>query len=239
MQRFRLILFLSLFTAGSAYSQVLKPGNAGLLFHGAVFDASSFKPLTGSHIIINSLPVTLSDEEGRFAFRVFSGDTVVFTRLGYKPVVLNISDTLSGKEYVSGIYMHADTIEIEEVVIMPRYSGLRSEMFTSRPESNIRIENARYNLEVSSYQGRMGISKLGDPSTNYEVLRNQQKSEAYTKGQIPSDRIVGLSPFMLIPAAYLLMNGLPEKPSPLKPQLTEQEVDHIHKTYLERMRIRE
>jgi len=233
MWRFRQILMILLIAEGSAYSQVLKPENTGLLFHGAVFDALSLKPLTGSQIIINSSQVTLSDEEGRFAFSVFSGDTVVFTRLGYKPVVLNISDTLSGKEYVSGIYMRADTIEIEEVVIIPRFSSLRSDMFTSRPETNIRIENAKYNLEVSSYQGRIGISKLGDPSTNYEVLRNQQKSEAYTKGQIPSDRIVGLSPFMLIPAAYLLMNGLPEKPSPLKPQLTEQEVDKIHKKYLE------
>jgi hypothetical protein len=68
------------------------------------------------------------------------------------------------------------------------------------------------------------------------VLRNQQKSVAYTKGQIPPDRIVGLSPFMLIPAAYLLINGLPEKPSPLKPQLTEKEVDNIHKKYLEKIR---
>jgi hypothetical protein len=71
---------------------------------------------------------------------------------------------------------------------------------------------------------------------NYQVIKRQQLSNAITKGQIPSDRIVGISPFMLIPAAYLLMNGFPERPSPLKPQLTEKEVEQIHRKYLETLK---
>jgi len=216
--------------------QVLKDAGSGILFQGAVFDASTLRALAGSQIIINSKSYSVSDEEGRFAFHVFRGDTVLFTRVGYKSALLSISDTLSGREFVAGVYMQTDTLEIEEVVIIPRYSNLRSEMFTSRPEADIKIENAKYNLEVSSYQGRMGTSRLGDPAMNYEVLRQQHRSDAYSKGQIPSDRIVGLSPFMIIPAAYLLMNGLPQKPSPLKPQITEQEVEQIHRRYIENIR---
>ncbi|OFY64855.1 MAG: hypothetical protein A2V64_04045 [Bacteroidetes bacterium RBG_13_43_22] len=225
-----LILF---FIVSSLTGQVLKDAARGVLFHGLVIDAKTLNPLSGSQIIINRAFSAISDYEGRFAFYVRRGDTVVFTMLGYKSTILNISDTLSGREFVAGIYLHTDTISIDEVVIIPRYSNLRSEMFTSKPESSIQVENAKYNLEVSAYQGRMGQSRLGDPSINYEVLRQQQRNDAYTKGQIPSDRIVGLSPFMLIPAAYLLMNGLPEKPSPLKPQLTEKEVEQIHRKYLE------
>lgn len=232
-----LLIILQLFLAGySLTGQVMKNADSKVLFQGVVVDANSFNPLNGSQIIINRILTTLSDEEGRFAFYVRRGDTVVFTRLGYKSAVVNISDTLSGREYLAGIYMHPDTILIEEVVIIPRYSNLRSQMFTSRPESNAQVEHAKYNLEVSSYQGRLSQSKLGDPSMNYEVIRQQQRSSAITKGQIPSDRIVGISPLLLIPAAYLLMNGLPEKPSPMKPHLSEQEVDQLHRKYLESLK---
>jgi hypothetical protein len=216
--------------------QVLKDSGTRILFHGLVMDAKTLSPISGSQIIINSAFSSVSDQQGQFAFYIRIGDTVTFSRLGYKTAILNISDTLTGKEFVAGVYMSTDTLTIDEVVIIPRYSNLRSEMFTSKPESSTQMENARYNLEVSSYQGRTGQSKLGDPSINYEILRRQQRSAAYSKGQIPSDRIVGISPLMLIPAAYLLMNGLPEKPSPFKPQLTEQEVDQIHRKYVETLR---
>ena len=236
MRKCFLIALVIFFTTSSLTGQVLKDAGKGILFHGLVVDSRTLNPLSGSQIIINNAFSSISDYEGKFAFYVRRGDTIVFTMLGYKSTILNISDTLSGKEFVAGIYMHTDTISIEEVVIIPRYSNLRSELFTSKPESNIQIENAKYNLEVSAYQGRMGQSRLGDPSINYEVLRQQQRNDAYTKGQIPSDRILGLSPFMLIPAAYLLMNGLPERPSPLKPQLTEQEVEQIHRKYIETLK---
>jgi hypothetical protein len=236
MRKYSLLILGLFLTVSSLSGQVLKDAARGILFHGLVVDAKTLNPLSGSQIIINRSFTSISDDEGKFAFFVRRGDTVIFTRLGYKSAVLNISDTLSGKEFIAGVYMHSDTISIGEVVIIPRYSNLRSEMFTSRPESDIQIENARYNLEVSSYQGRISQSELGDPSMNYEVIRRQQRSAAITKGQIPSDRIVGISPLMLIPAAYILMNGLPEKPSPLKPQLTGKEVEQIHRKYLETLR---
>ena len=229
-------MFITLFSANRLTGQVLKDSDTRILLHGAVFDANTFNPLTGSQIMVSRKFSSVSDNEGKFALYVRRGDTVIFTRLGYKTALLNISDTLTGKEFIAGVYMHSDTLSIDEVVIIPRYSSLRSELFTSKPGANIEVEHAKYNLEVSSYQGRIGQSKLGDPSMNYEVLRQQERNDAYSKGQIPSDRIAGLSPFMLIPAAYLLMNGLPDKLSPLKPQLTDQEVERIHRKYLETLR---
>ncbi len=231
-----LILFLII---NSVSGQILKDAGSWILFHGIVMDAGTLDPVEGSQIMINRIFSSVSDDEGKFAFHVNRGDTVIFSMLGYKSVELQISDTLSGREFIAGIYLNTDTVAIGEVVIVPRLTNLRSEIFTSHPETNKIIENAKYNLEVSSYQGRVSQGKLGDPSLNYEVLRQQQRADAYTKGQIPPDRIVGLSPLMIIPATYLLMNGLPGKPPPMKPQLTEQEVDQLHKKYLETIRQRE
>jgi hypothetical protein len=153
--------------------------------------------------------------------------------LGYKSTILYISDTLTGREFIAGIYMSTDTLSIGEVVIFPRLRNLKSEILNPRSELNPKIENAKYNLEVSTYQGKMGINKLGDPASNYELLRQRQRNDAYSKGQIPSDRIAGISPLLIFPAIYLLMNGMPEKPAPLQPHLTDQEISQIHKKYLE------
>jgi hypothetical protein len=87
---------------------------------------------------------------------------------------------------------------------------------------------------LSAYQGRISQGKLGDPASNYEFLRQKQKADTYEKGGIPSDKMVGISPFMLLPAAYLLINGLPDKPPTLKPQITRQEIDQLNARYLER-----
>ena len=207
-----------------------------MLFQGIIMEKQNEIPLPNAHIFINRSLSSASNEDGRFAFYAAKNDTVIFSLLGYKPLFFHISDTLSGREFVAGIYMSADTVSIDEVVILPRLANLRSDIFNPRSEKSRQNQNASNNLELSAYQAKMNQNKLGDPSTNYEVLRQRQKDDAYTKGQIPSDRIVGLSPLLLIPAAYMLLHGLPEKPAPLQPSLTEQEVNEIHKRYLESIR---
>jgi len=239
MKRYSLILIIPFLLINSLSGQVLRDTDSSILFHGLVIDAVTLDPLEGSQIMINGVLTSVSDNEGKFAFYINRKDTVIFSMLGYKSALFNISDTLTGREFIAGVYLHTDTLLIEEVVIIPRVSTLKSEMFTSHPETNRVMENAKYNLEVSSYQGRVSQGRLGDPSLNYEVLRQQQRVDAYTKGQIPPDRIVGISPLTIIPAVYLLMNGLPGKPPPLKPQLTELEVDELQRTYLEKIRKRE
>jgi hypothetical protein len=74
---------------------------------------------------------------------------------------------------------------------------------------------------------------MGDPSVNYEILRQKQKTDAFERGGIPSDRIAGLSPFLLIPAAYLLIRGVPEPPTPPKPQLSSKDLLELQNRYLE------
>jgi len=206
-----------------------------ILFHGLIIDATTLSPIANSQIKINRSFSSVSNEGGAFTFWVNRRDTVIFSRLGYRSTIFYVSDTLAGKEFNAGIYMTSDTLSIGEVIIVPRLSNLKSELLNTRPEPQPEIENARYNVAVSAYQGRKSQSSLGDPATNYEILRRKQRIYAYERGGIPSDRIVGLSPFMLIPAVYLLFNGLPENPAPtsMKSSLSRQEVDQIHKKYLE------
>ncbi len=213
---------------------------AGMRIHlrGMVMDATTYSAVQGSQIYINKDFSAVSAGDGTFSLYVNKNDTVSFKSLGYKPDSLFISDTLSGREFITGIFLSNDTISIGEVIILPRFTNLKSEILNSRSITSTEMENARYNVAVSAYQGRTTINSLGDPANNYELLRQKQKVDAYEKGGIPSDKMIGLSPFLLVPAAYLLIHGPPEKPTPYKPQLTDQEVDEIHKKYLETRNMR-
>jgi hypothetical protein len=236
MKKHFLLLLALLILALPSFCQVVKTGEGMILFHGLIMDGGTEVPLPNSQIFINKSFTSISDNEGKFAFYVNRHDTVVFSTLGYKSIVLHISDTLQGKEFIAGIYMQTDTVNIGEVIIVPRMTSLRSELLRPQAGASTQLENAKNNLAISAYQGRVNQSKLGDPAMNYEMLRQKQKADAYSKGQIPPDKILGLSPLLLIPAAYLLINGLPEKPSPLKPRLTDQEVESIHRKYIESLK---
>jgi len=236
MKQFLMIVFLSCTCLFTLDGQGTGTDDGLIRINGIVMDALTMEPLPGSQITMGKRFFFNTDEEGRFSFRISRMDTVVFSILGYRPAVFLVSDTLRGREFNAGIYLHQDTLSIGEVIIIPRLDGLRREMLKPASVPDPETENARYNLAVSAYQGRVGQVNLGDPESNYEVLRQKQRTEAYEKGGIPSDRILGLSPFMLIPAAYLLLNGLPERPPALKPDLSASEIDQINRKYLESLK---
>jgi hypothetical protein len=224
-------VLLCLFLSGKG--QTVNQQAGSILFHGIVIDAKSLTPLAGTQVSINKVFSGISSSEGKFAFSVLRGDTIIFSRLGYKGVQMMVSDTLRGIEFLAGIYMSQDTVAIGEIVIVPRIGNLKSDLLKPKADLNIPLENAKSNLAISAYQGRFTQSQLGDPIINYELLRQKQRSDAYTKGQIPPDKMIGISPLLLIPAAYLLMNGLPEKPEMPDPVLSDHEIDQIHKRYLQ------
>jgi hypothetical protein len=234
MKKVWLILVVIVICSFDATSQVENAADRKILLNGIIRDASTLVPLENTQIKINGSFVSVSDEEGTFIVRVNKRDSIEFSLLGYRPAYFFVSDTLSSSEFLTGVYMRTDTLSIGEVVITPRLSYLRSDILKT-PPTTVEMENAKYNLAVSAYQGKVAISRLGDPASNYSVLHQKQRLDAFEKGTIPSDRMVALSPLILIPAAYLLMNGLPEREPPLKSNLTKQELDQIHKKYLETM----
>ena len=236
MRSYILILTSLFFLFQTTLSQERKQSGSGIMFRGLVLDAATLSPIPNSQIYINKSLTGVSNTDGSFTFYVNRSDTVIFNSLGYKQTRYLISDTLRGREFNAGIFMSTDTIDIGEVIIIPRQSTLKYEIMNAPPRSPGIMDNAKSNVAVSAYQGRTTQGQLGDPMNNYAVISQQQKTMAYEKGGIPSDQTVALNPFILIPAAYLLIKGLPEKPLPMKSVLTPAEVDQIHRKYLESKR---
>lgn len=235
MRRTCLIICFLLYGLSFVFCQQGERSDNRILFRGVVIAASSQERLHGSQIYINRRAAGISRNDGTFSFYASRNDTILFTMLGYSPARMIVSDTLTGKEFLTGIYLQTDTLDIGEVIILPRITNLKAEIISSMMETNSQMANARSNISIASYQGRTGQGTMGDPSINYEILRQKQKTEAYEKGGIPSDKILGLSPLMLIPAAYLLLNGLPEVPEAPDPRISQKDLDELNSQFLKKL----
>jgi hypothetical protein len=233
MKRCFLFVLILMFILQICLAQKNVDSEVRIMFHGIVMDANTFNPISNSQILINHDFTSVSSSDGTFSFFVNINDTVLFKHLGYKPTTMFVSDTLAGKDFNAGIYMKSDTVSIGEVIIIPRFVNLKTEIMNTPSRIPSTMDNARYNVAISGYQGRTTQGKLGDPSMNYGHIRQQQKTDAYEKGGIPSDQISGISPLLLIPAAYLLIHGAPAKPALFEHKLTNQELEQIQKKYLE------
>lgn len=207
-----------------------------IIFTGIVKDKSTFSPLPNTQISVNQDFSAVSDSSGTFSIIVHKNDTVRFKQLGYKPVSWFVGDTLKGNKFVAGIYLPADTVSIGEVIIVPRNNNLRYQIMNSPSKVPATMENARYNIANAAYQGKTTTGKLGDPASNYGLIRQQQRLYAQERGGIPSSQIAGFSPLMILQAAYLLLHGLPEKPAAMEKTLTKEEIDQIQKRYFEMSR---
>lgn len=198
-----------------------------ILFHGVILDADSRQPLTGAHYRISGGRVGAADGKGMFSLFARHNDTITFTCVGYKEYRLTVHDTLRAREYVAGIYLSSDTLMIAEVVVIPRIGNLKAEIMAERPATDQELINATNNLRLSAYQGLVNPGKLGDPDTNYELMRQKQRYEAYEKGQIPSGQMLVVSPLILIPLIYVLAVGLPEEPEPPVPYISVRELERL------------
>lgn len=237
------IIFLLAFRPQCTAAQQAGP----ILFHGVILDAETRQPLTGAHYQIRGRTIAAAevremgsgasgerirssgaaDSRGMVSFYARHLDTVIFTCVGYKDYNMPVHDSLRAREYVAGIYLTSDTLMMAAVVVIPRIGNLRSAIMSEPPATNQELINATNNLRLSAYQGLTGASKLGDPATNYELLRQKQRSEAYEKGQIPSDQMLAVSPLTLIPLIYLLAVGPPEVPEPPVPYISAREMDNL------------
>jgi hypothetical protein len=198
-----------------------------ILFHGVIIDTETREPLTGAHFRIPGRSAGAADAKGMVSFYADHNDTVIFTCVGYRDYHMIISDTLRSREYIAGIYLTGDTILIPAVIVIPRMRNIRAEMMAEKPETDQEMINASNNLKISTYQGLTAASRLGDPATNYELLRQRLRIEAYEKGGIPSSAMVAISPLTLIPLIYVLAKGLPEEPEPPAPYISTRELNRI------------
>jgi len=209
-----------------------------VLLHGIIMDGETELPLGNVHYIIKNLSITgATGNDGKFSIYMERTDTIIFSHLGYIDLFFSLHDTLVGNKFVAGIFMQLDIFAIGEVVVMPRMADLRTEFRSGSNQVSQDLVNARNNITISTYQGLNNQSSLGDPETNYQLLKRKQIVNAYEKGGIPSDMMVGLNFITFLPATlYLITSGLPERPDPPKPYISQEEMERIKDIYKQNLK---
>ena len=87
---------------------------------GVICDRDSVQPLPDAIYRFGQV-VRGVDNQGRFFVHVKVGDTLYFSHVGFEPVRIVVSDTLKKDDYLLGIFMVRDTIQLAEVVVLPRF----------------------------------------------------------------------------------------------------------------------
>lgn len=237
LQRLHYILaFIVLFTIHSGYllcQGIVAAENRRIFIEGVIINSVTEEPVPNVQYSIFGRGGGVSDQAGLFAFFAIPYDTIEFRMIGFRPTLVVIDAGYTAPQYLVLIALRPDTVDLGEVVVMPRLADLRSVAESNTLFNSREFENARGNINIAVHQGLTGVNQTGDPTINYEVLRRKQVIDAYEKGGIPSDKMASISPFVIVPAIYLLMNGLPEKPAAPTPRISNRELERLKNTYRE------
>jgi len=224
-----LLIFLGL-SISTAYCQT-KPDKP-IRLSGIVVDKQTQELLVNSHYIINNKRGGVVDASGRFAIFGMVNDTIIFSYVGYKDVVVVVSDTLRRDNYLVGIFMPRDTILLDEVVILPRLGSLKSEISALSSTQDLNNLNAVNNLNMAAFTGISRNIQWSDADAQYKYVSNQIKMRAMEQGMVASDEIVAFNlaagiPFLII---YYLKGGprAPERPEVI---LSQPELERMMRAF--------
>jgi hypothetical protein len=199
---------------------------------GVVFEGDSLIPLPNAHFqVLNENLAGLTNQLGRFELFVLSGDTVKFTYVGYKDTYFEVKDTLITDDYVVGVFMSRDTIQIREVVVYPRRRDLRQDFMSIKADQDLQLDNAKRNINISSYQGINGKQVLWDSDESYKMVSQKRKMDAMNQGMVAPDQMVGISFLVLIPYAIYKLSYPDEKMSPDDIYISESEYEILLNEY--------
>jgi hypothetical protein len=204
-----------------------------ILITGVVIDGATEKGIANAQYFTRSGDGGVTGNQGYFSLFTHTGDTIEFRMVGYRPAFLAVDESLIASSYLAMIAMVTDTLQVGEVVILPQLPDLRTIATAPSVLDSKEYENARRNITVGVFQGLTTDQQMVDARANYDVLRRRQTIDAFEKGGIPSSQMVAVSPFMIVPALYLLMNGLPEEPKPPPASISNKDLERLRKAWRE------
>ena len=150
---------------------------------------------------------TLSEKNGIYSITSTPGDTILFKALGFKKKFLVVPEVFEGRLLNKDIVLSADTIPIENVVVLPwkSYNEFLKDMTTPIPVST-EIENMNQNIASieAAMSNTTGVRIT--PEAGYRYAMEQNFSNLTTRGQSPVNNL--LNPFAWAKFISGVKNGL-------------------------------
>lgn len=173
MVRISFIIFALFFCwmVNSFAQRVILPDS--LFFSGVVLNMEDDSPLSYVTCRYGGGKGLLSDVDGRFRITVRRGDSVTFTHVGFKPCVIVIPDTLTEREYLAGVFMNPDTLQLSEVLVLKRWGE----------EKRQQLLNARNNMTGILKHAYAPVKEM-DAKMNQQRMINDYARSVEMKGHV-------------------------------------------------------
>ncbi len=178
---FQLTMFLSNFCQTDSTNKTSKIVHV----HGKVYDQTNKHPLPFVGVTIQSIKKgTSTSNIGSFFISCYSGDTLQFSFIGYKNLVLPIQ-TDTGTSLFLEVFMKEDTILLKEKEVYPwpsREQFKDAFVNTNLPSSEQQI--AMKNLDQNILNGKMNAYELPLYERNYKTFLNEMDRQRKTRYKI-------------------------------------------------------
>ncbi len=133
---------------------------------------------------------TICDFNGFFSVIAMTGDTLIFTSLGYKLTEYLIPDSLDSKQYSLIQIMDRDTIAVPvtEIKVWPTYEQFKKAFLnTEVPDSD--LARAKKNLDRDNMTAKARALPMG-VAGNQKILAEGYRSKLYFAGQLPPNNFL-------------------------------------------------
>jgi signal peptidase I len=137
---------------------------------------------------------TISEKSGIYSIISTPGDTILFSAIGFKKTHVLVPEVIESRHYTNDVILYNDTIEIDDVIILPwkSYEEFKQAMTQPRPEDTEMI-NMQKNIEsiYISMDRQIGIRISPEAGFRYAMMQNFNTLS--TKNQYPVNNL--LNPF--------------------------------------------
>lgn len=200
MKKYILTICLAVFVFGAMAQEKNHHETDSLTFTGQIFDRETLRPLGNAAYDIGSITY-ISDDEGHFRFSAHDGDTIIFHYVGFKHLILMVDDSLSNEEYLTGIFLSPDMVQLSEVLVVPRHYDVETLVKTT-PMDYSELQIAEKNMKMSAYQGLMPNTNW-DAETNQKYALKKEQMRVEYKGMVQPDQMFAANLTTVIPEAIL------------------------------------
>lgn len=185
---------------------------------GVIMDKDSVLNLPFALYQVNEKERYTSDQEGSFSLWAREGDVIHFSYVGFKDLYVKVHDSLAYNNFLFGVFLSRDTIELSEVVIVPRVHNIAA-VARNMPLKNAQDQlNANYNIRMSTYQALSRRPQKMDAEYNQKMVIRRQMLAVEYQAMVSPEHIVGVDLVQVGPQVVELFS---DKYKDSKPDLSD------------------
>lgn len=186
----RKLLFLLLLTPCVLFAQNDSTRNV-VKITGITVTSDSLKPVPFANILIKgNYTGTMADYSGFYSVVAKTGDTLVFSSIGFKTAEYIIPDTLSNNQYSLIQMLDMDTILLAEtrINVWPTYEQFKQAFLNTKMKDSD-LTRAKKNLG-SDILREQAINLTLGASGNQKYMEDRYTSRLYYSGQLPPNNLL-------------------------------------------------